>query len=115
MEMQVRHLLVGALARGVPDAQAIRWKRCIDGARYARAHDENGGSDLIVGHADISEMLPRDDDDVSWVELSQVEEGHGQLIVRNNCRRYPTRDNVAENTSASHVIIHSSLVNQQAD
>jgi hypothetical protein len=51
-------------------------------------------------------MLPRDDEDMSWVELSQVEKCHGQVIVRNNGRRQPAGDIVAEYTSANRVTIH---------
>jgi hypothetical protein len=107
VKMQVRHLLVRAFAGGVPDAQAIARKGCIDGACYARDHEEDGGSYLIVGVPDISQMLPRNDEDMSWVELSQVEKGHGQVIVRNNARRQPAGDNVAEYASARRVSIHA--------
>jgi hypothetical protein len=73
-------------------AVVARVGRAVDADKL---EDKNGSSYPIVSHADVSEMLLRDDDHMSWVELSQVEEGDDQVIVRNDGRQHPPRHHLA--------------------
>jgi hypothetical protein len=111
VKVQVRHFLVCARPSGVPDAQAVSRKGCIDGTCDARDHNEDGGGRLIVGTANIADMRPRDDEDMSWMELSQVKKRNGKRILRHDRSGQSAGDHVAERTDAKCIAtVHSQCV-----
>src|SRR3954465_12541507 len=87
VKVQVRHFLVCARPSGVPDAQAGSRKGCTDGTCDASDHNEDGGGRLIVRTANIADVRPRNDEDMSWMELSQVKKRNGKRPEPNVRRR----------------------------
>lgn len=101
MKVQMRHFLIGAGARRVPDRQTVRRENRVDSARHFRHHDEDGPREPLVRNADISHVLTRHDEYVSRMVLAEIEERHRVVVASDHSGRRSTGNDLAKGAEIS--------------
>lgn len=81
MDVEVRNLLMCPGSRRVPDAQAIVWKLTIDRPRCPGHSATYSTRRCVVDVAYIRNMLPRYDEHMSRVKLTDIQERQRESIL----------------------------------
>ena len=100
VEVEMWHLLIGAGAGGMPDAQPVGGKDRIDGARDTSNHDEDSCRCLVVGIPQVGQVSARDNENVPWMELTQVEKGDREIILGDDGGGEAAGDDLTERTGS---------------
>src|SRR2546423_9827051 len=96
VNMKMRYLLKCCLADRVPKTQALVRKYCADRAGDPRHRRHESSPGRIIQFAHISEVTTRNDQHVTGMKLSKINECNGQFVLMHEARRNPPRSDVAE-------------------
>ena len=96
VNMKMRYLLKCCLADRVPETQALVREDCANRAGDPRHRRHERGSGRPIQLAHISDMPTRNDQGMSRMKLSKINECYGQIVLMHDACRDPSRGDIAE-------------------
>ena len=99
VNMKMRNLLKRCLADGVPKTHALVGKYCADRAGDTHHGRHKRSPRRIIQFAHVLEVARRNDQCVTAVKLSKIDECNGQLVLMHDARGNLAGGNVAEDAA----------------
>ena len=96
VDVEMRDFLIRARAGGMPDAQPVVRKNGVDCTSDLGHRRHHGAGDVFVGDANVYDVTPGNDENVSRMELPLIEKGDGLVVCSDDGRRQFTCDDGAE-------------------
>ncbi len=100
VEMEMRYLLAGALAGGMPDAQTVGREDRRDGPCDTGDGRSEGHRGLVVDGPNVAHVFPGNDQGVPGMELAQIQEREGIGVLKDETRALTAGHDVAEGARA---------------